>query len=130
MSIKYTVKIEAFAESHYLKKIQKRYKKSFLVPWSAFLLMLQRFDLMLQRDSTNPIVNIDEHTTICKTEFKIMPKESTKSSGNRCIVLQDREKQEIKILLVYHKGDVKGANETNWWKKVIKDSYKEYKDYL
>ncbi len=97
MSIKYSVKTETFAESHYLKKISKKYKKSFLVPWSAFKLMLQKFDLMLERDNTNAIVKIDDNTTICKTEFKIMPNESTKSSGNRCIVAQDKIKQEIKI---------------------------------
>ena len=130
MSIKYTVKIEAFAESHYLKKISKKYKKSFLLPWSAFMLMLQKFDLMLERDNTNVIVNISDNIAICKTEFKIMPNESTKSSGNRCIVAQDKTKQEIKILLVYHKGDIQGNKETGWWKQFIKDNYKEYKEYL
>ena len=130
MSIKYTVKIESFAEFHYLKKIQKKYKKSFPVPWSAFELMLQKFDLKLERDNTNLIVKINEDISICKTEFKIMPNESTKSSGNRCIVIQDIEKKKIKILLVYHKSDVKDSSETRWWKQIIKDNYNEYKEYL
>ena len=101
MSIKYVVKIEDFAWSHYLKKISKKYKAS--------------FDLGL----------LD---TICKTEFKIMPNESTKSSGNRCILVQDSLKQEIRILLVYHKGDIQGGNETEWWKKMISGNYKEFKN--
>ena len=130
MSIKYTVKIEPFAESHYLKKISKKYKKSFLVPWSAFELMLQKFDLMLMRDNTNSVVTVNDNVAICKTEFKIMPNESTKSSGNRCIVAQDTLKQEIKILLVYHKSNVQGSNETRWWKQLVKDNYKEYKEYF
>lgn len=130
MSIKYTVIIEPFAKSHYLKKISKKYKKSFLVPWSAFELMLQKFDLMLMRDNTNVIIDINDSIAICKTEFKIMPNESTKSSGNRCIVAQDIAKQEIKILLVYHKDNVQGSNETRWWKQVVKNNYEEYGKYL
>ena len=89
--------------------------------------MLSRFDLMLERSSTNKIVQINEDITIYKTEFKIMPNESSKSSGNRCIVAQDTEKQEIRILLIYHKSDVKGNNETQWWKRIIKENYKEFK---
>ena len=123
MSTKYSIKIEAFAQSHYLKKISKKYKASFDAPWRAFELMLSKFDLMLERSNTKIIVRISENVSICKTEFKIMPNESTKSSGNRCIVSQDIEKQEIKILLVYHKGDVQGNNETAWWKKIIKENY-------
>lgn len=130
MSINYKVKIELFAESHYLKNIRKKYKKAFLIPWSAFEMMLQKFDLMLERDNTNVIINIDDNITICKTEFKIMPKESTKSSGNRCIVVRNIEKQEIKIILVYHKNDIQGSNETVFWKQLVKNNYQEYKDYL
>jgi len=130
MSIKYIVKIEPFAKSHYLKKISKKYKKSFLIPWSAFELMLQKFDLMLKRDNTNFAVTVNDNVAICKTEFKIMPNESTRSSGNRCIVAQDIIKQEIKILLVYHKSNVQGSHETRWWKQLVKGNYKKYKEYL
>lgn len=130
MSIKYKVTIEGFAESHYLKKIKKKYKKSFDAPWQAFLFMLSKFDLMLMRSSTNEIVKINESISICKTEFKILPNESTKSSGNRCIVVQDVEKKEVRILLIYHKGDVQGGSETGWWKKMIKDNYKNIGAYL
>lgn len=130
MFTKYRVTIEGFAESHYLKKIKKKYKKSFDRPWQAFEFMLSKFDLMLQRSSTNKVAQVSESVSIYKTEFKILPGESTKSSGNRCIVAQDTENQEVRILLVYHKGDIQGRNETNWWKKIIKDNYKEFKDYL
>ena len=44
-------------------------------------------------------VIVNDNVSICKTEFKIMPNESTKSSGNRCIVAKDTLKQGIKILL-------------------------------
>lgn len=130
MSIKYSVTIEDFAQSHFLKKMSKKYKKAFNIPWQAFELMLVKFDLMLERSNTNEILRINESLVICKTEFKIMPNESTKSSGNRCIVAQNKVEQKIKILLVYHKGDIQGNNETAWWKKLIKDNYREYKNYL
>lgn len=129
MSTKYKVIIEPFAQSHYLKKIKKKYKKSFDTPWSAFEFMLQKFDLMLDRSDTKVMVDSGD-IVICKTGFKIMPNESVKSSGNRCIVVQDMVKKEIRVLLIYHKNNVQGSNETQWWKKMIKDNYIEYKDYL
>ncbi len=130
MSTKYKVIIERFAELHYLKKIKKKYKNSFDIPWQAFERMLSKFDLMLERSNTNKIVKVNENIVICKTEFKISPKESTKSSGNRCIVAQDIAEQKIRILLVYHKEDVKKGKETDWWKKMIRENYKEFKDCL
>lgn len=128
MSTKYTVTITDFARSHYLKKISKKYKAGFKAPWSAFMFMLSKFDLMLERSNTKQILQVGEDIFLCKTEFKIMPKESTKSSGNRCIVEQNISKQVVQILLVYHKGDIKGSNETEWWKKMIRENYSEFKD--
>ncbi len=130
MSIKYVVTIEKFAEKHYLKNFRKKYKKSFDVPWSAFVFMLQKIDLMLERDGNNEISDPNKKIVICKTEFKIATKESAKSSGNRCIIVQDKEKKEVKILLVYCKNDIQNNNETVWWKNIIKENYSAYKDIL
>ena len=106
------------------------YFKRVLSPWQAFEFMLSKFDLMLERSNTNKIAKVDENIIICKTEFKILPKESTKSSGNRCMVAQDIKEQKIRILLVYHKSDIKKGSETDWWKKMIKENYSEFKDCL
>jgi ribosome biogenesis GTPase A len=38
----------------------------------------------------------------------------------------DKNKNELKILLVYHKNDIGDKNETATWKKIIKDNYKGY----
>lgn len=130
MSIKYAVTIEKFAEKHYLKNFRKKYKKSFNIPWRAFIFMLQKIDLMLERDGNNEISDSNKEIIICKTEFKIMPKESAKSSGHRCIVAQNKEKKEVKVLLVYCKNDIKNNNETVWWKNVIKKNYPAYKNIL
>lgn len=130
MSIKYAVTTEKFAEKHYLKNFRKKYKKSFDVPWSAFVFMLQKIDLMLERDGNNEISDPNKEVVICKTEFKIAQNESAKSSGNRCIVAQNKEKKEVKILLVYCKNDIQNSNETVWWKSIIKKNYPVYRDIL
>lgn len=130
MSIKYAVVIEKFADKHYLKNFRKKYKKSFDVPWDAFLFMLQKIDLILERGRNSEISDPNGEVVICKTEFKIMQNESAKSSGNRCIVAQDKMKKEIKILLVYCKNDVQDNNETIWWKNIVKKNYPIYKDIL
>jgi hypothetical protein len=130
MSIKYAVTTENFAEKYYLKNFRKKYKKSFDVPWSAFVFMLHKFDLMLERNSVSQISDPNREIVIYKVEFKIMPNESAKSSGNRCIIAQDKEKKEIKILLVYCKNNIQNSNETLWWKNLIKKNYSIYKDVL
>lgn len=126
MSTKYIVIIEHFAKTHYFKKIKKKYKKAFHVPWKAFELMLKRFDLMRDRSETVKISDIDNEISIYKTGFKIMPNESVKSSGNRCIIARNMLKKEIRILLIYHKNDIQGSNETQWWKDMIKNNYTKY----
>lgn len=130
MFIKYSVSVEDFAEKYYLKKFRKKYNKSFDVPWNAFLLLLQKFDLLLKRDGTNAISDKSKNIVICKSEFKILPNESAKSSGNRCILAQNKEKMGIKILLVYCKDDIQGNSETTWWKNIIKNNYPKYKNLL
>ena len=127
---KYIVIIEPFAKSHYLKKISKKYKKSFDAPWRALEFMLQKFDKMLETSRAERITSTEQESIICKVEFKIASNESAKSSGNRCIVAQDLVKNEIRILLVYHKGDVQGPNETQWWKQMVKNNYVRYRDLL
>jgi len=130
MSTKYVVSIEKFAEKYYIKNFRKKYRKSFDAPWIAFVFMLQKIDLMLERDGNNEISDPNKAVVICKTEFKVTPKESTKSSGNRCIIAQNKEKKEVNILLVYCKNDIQNSNETVWWKNIIKINYPEYKNIL
>ncbi len=126
----YDVSTESVAEKLYLKSLRKKYKSSFNTPWSAFILMLRKFDLMIDRSVTSSISDLDSDIVIYKCEFKILPSESAKASGNRCIVAQYKTKKEVKILLVYCKNDIRGNNETVWWKKMIQTNYIEYKEIL
>lgn len=129
---KYKVIIDPFAEKHYLKKMQKKYKKSFNIPWDSFVnSMLPKFDILKETDRVSLISNSELDQIIYKIEFKILPKESTKSSGNRCIVLHNKIKKEVQILFVYHKSDIKkNGKETMWWKEVVKENFSELGDIL
>ncbi len=131
MSIKYSVQITHFAEKHHLKRLQKKkYKRAFNIPWYYFLVMLQKFDLLLEKKRMKTISGTENDIVICKTEFKILPRESAKSSGNRCIVAWHKSDKEVRVLLVYDKSDIKGPHESVWWKKIIKENYTEYQDLL
>jgi hypothetical protein len=130
MSTNHTVHIEVFAERHYLRGFRKRYKSEFDIPWRAFMLMLQKFELILDRAGAHKISNPTKDIVICKLEFKVLPNESAKVSGNRCIVAHNKQKAVIKVLMVYCKNDVRGNNETVWWTQIIKKNYPEYVDLL
>jgi len=61
-----------------------------------------------------------------KHYLKKMQNESVKSSVNRCILSHNTVKNEIRMLLIYHKNDIGGSNETQWWKKMITNNYGKY----
>lgn len=68
---------------------------------------------------------------ICKTEFRVAKtQESRHGSGNRCIVAVHKDTCMVHVLLVYHKNDLGGHNETVEWKKTIRDNYPEYANIL
>jgi hypothetical protein len=65
-----------------------------------------------------------------KANFRVAgTKFSRKTSGNRYIASLDKNKNEIKILLIYYKNDIGNKNETFTWKKIIKTNYDDY-DFL
>ena len=126
MFIKYSVKIEQFAESHYIEKFQRKYKNAWAVTWKGIQEELMRIDSLLSTSIAEIIIE-RENYKIIKTEFRIAgTKESRKASGNRCIVLLNQDKEEIVILLVYNKNDLRDKNETAQWRKIIKENYKDY----
>ncbi len=126
MFIKYLVKTEQFAESHYIEKFQRKYKNAWAVTWKGIQEELIRVDSLLSTSIAEIIIE-KENYKIIKTEFRIAgTKESRKASGNRCIVLLNQDKEEITILLVYNKNDLRDKNETAQWRKIIKENYKDY----
>ncbi|MFH1412868.1 MAG: hypothetical protein ABIG10_02460 [bacterium] len=126
MSTNYVVITEKYAERHYIKKFQKKYKSFWDKTWQGIIEELKRLDALLETGIADEIVCIND-ISICKTEFRIAgTKYSRKKSGNRCIIAAHKKIREIKILLVYHKDDIGGNNETATWKKIIRENYIDY----
>jgi hypothetical protein len=129
MSIRYNIKIEHFAESHYIKRFSKKYKSFWDFTIKGIISELERFDEFIKTDHIDLISRCD-NITILKADFRIAgTKFSRKASGNRYIISLDKNKNEIKILLIYHKNDIGDKNETLTWKKIIRANYDDY-DFL
>lgn len=120
----FSVTVEDFAERHFIKTFQKKYQKSWDITRLAIVAELERVDNLLLTDRAETISDIGG-VQIIKTKFRVVgTKESAKTSGNRCIVVLNKEKQSVSILLVYAKTDLSGKNETAEWKAIIKEQYK------
>lgn len=128
MEPNFSVQIETFAERHFIKSFEKKYKGSWDLTLKAILEMLERIEALLSTDKAEIITSLGDLKFI-KTKFRVFgTKESAKTSGNRCIVVADYKKREVRVLLVYSKTDLSGHNETAEWQKRIKENYPEYKD--
>jgi hypothetical protein len=127
MSTNYEVIIEPFVDRHFIKTFAKKYKNAWDFTFSALKREFQSFDVILEKKIAEEITNKNADIVICKTEFKIAgTKESRHGSGNRCIVAMHKKPNKICVLLIYHKNDLSGHNETTEWKKIIKDNYPIY----
>lgn len=127
MQANYSVQIENFAERHFIKSFEKKYKAHWDITLRAITAELERIDMLLLTDRAETICDVDG-VKIIKTKFRIFgTKESAKTSGNRCIAAWHQEKQFVSLLLVYGKTDLSGHNETAEWQRIIKNNYSEYK---
>ncbi len=126
----YEVVFEPFTERHFIKTFSKKYKGA----WTATLYFLTQefrfFTALSGKSIAETIVDSDD-VKICKTEFKIAgTAESRHGSGNRCIVAVHKNTNTVHVLLVYHKNDLGGGNETANWKNVIRENYHQYSKIL
>ncbi len=129
MSIDYIVIIKPFVERHYIKTFAKKYKKAWDFTLEVLVEEFEKFDILLFKTIAEEITDRNADVVIYKTEFKISgTRESRHRSGNRCIVAKHKKTSEIRVLLVYHKSDLGGGNETAKWKNIIKENYLEYRN--
>ena len=128
MEDNYSVKVQDFTESHFIKSFEKKYKTNWSLTFMAIKEELKRIDNLIKNtDKAETIVDAG-NIKIVKTKFRVIgTKESAKASGNRCIVSLNIDKKEVSLLLVYAKTDLSGKNETAQWQKIVKDNYYEYK---
>ena len=126
----FSVLIEDFAQRHFIKSFEKKYKTKWDFTLEYIIEELARIDNLLLTDRAETIVDTGD-IKIIKTKFRVAgTQESAKTSGNRCIVSWCVSTQTVSILLVYGKTNLGGKKETVEWKILIKDNYKEYKDLL
>ena len=124
------VQVGHFAERHFIKNFEKKYKTLWDVTFIAITAELARIDALLLTNRAETICD-RAGIKIVKTEFKIAKsKESARSSCNRCVVAWEPDRQMVTMLLLYHKTDLSGKNETAEWKRLIKDNYPEYRNIL
>lgn len=125
-SISYTVVFEPFSEKHFIKSFAKKYKGAWDFTLKFLAQEFEQIDLLFLKNTAETIVDSTE-IKICKTEFKIAgTQESRHGSGNRCIVAIHKNIDKVCVLLVYHKNDLGGGNETANWKNLIKENYPQY----
>jgi len=130
MSIKYSVNIEKYAERHFIKNFEKKYRRAWDITINTLIREFQSFNVLLDR-SIAEMITENSSIKICKVEFKIAgTNQSRHGSGNRCIVAIHKDISLVKVLLVYHKNNLGGGNETAKWKQVIKDNYPDYRGLL
>jgi hypothetical protein len=126
----YSVKIEKYAESCYVKKFQKKYRNAWSVTLKALIFELERIDNLLKTEKAKTIVHSDK-LRIVKVDFSVAGTNvSAKASGNRMVVIINESEMTVDILLVYSKSDVSMKDETTWWKGKIRDNYIEYKNII
>ena len=129
--MKYEVVFEPFAERHFIRRFAKKYKGVWDKTLKGLILEFTFVDLLFEKTIAEAITDRNADVVICKTEFKISgTQESRHGSGNRCIVAKHRSPDRICILLVYHKNDLGGGNETANWKRMIKENYPNYKNLI
>ena len=127
MFTNYAVVVEKYAERHFISKFKKKYKGSWNVTWNAINEEFKRIDTLIGKTNIAETITDQGDIKICKTEFRVHgTQESRHSSGNRCIIAVHKSICLVKVLIVYHKNDLSGNNETASWKNLVKENYPEY----
>ncbi len=118
-----------YSKHHYLKNFEKRYKgkqwdstkKSIIEDLSRLRVENNTTQLSSQIDE----LKYDDQEYLAKYDFKVaLTKESTKSSGNRCILYINNKTDTIKILLIYNKKDLpKNKDETKFIMDEIENNF-------
>lgn len=131
MSTNYAIIIEKYAERHFISNFRKKYKGAWDVTWNGMHEEFKRIDALIGETNIVETITDQGGIKICKTEFRVHgTQESRHASGNRCIIAVHKNTYVINILIVYHKNDLGGSNETSAWKSLIRENYSEYSKLL
>ena len=131
-NILFAVKFSDYAKRHYLKRFEKDYvgRRWEITVESIFQDMsrIKNSDSDLQKTQQVDELWQNGNYWIFKYDFRVaQTKESTKSSGNRCIAFLDNGANTIVILIIYGKGDLpKNINEQAFIEQTLNKEYREY----
>jgi hypothetical protein len=123
---KYQVVFEEYAEQHYIKDFEKKYKTHWSVTRRSIADALERITNLEGTSRLDFIYKSNRETYLFKFDFKIAKTDfSPKTSGNRCIVEVYNQKLEVKVLLVYAKNhiDRPDGQETMWWRGHVENTF-------
>lgn len=122
---KYNAVVEKFAESHFIKSFLKKYKSNWGKTLPGIIFMCEHIENMLKTQRADLIFTNGDYRLV-KLDFAIFgTKMSPKKSGNRCILVVDDKLRLVRILLVYAKTDLPSKNETQQWKNIVREEYKD-----
>lgn len=120
----YSVNIEDFTKTHYIKSFKNKYKKAWDITEKAIIDMLKRVDRVIGTTSKAEIIKSHCNKEILKLDFSVAGTNvSAKRSGNRAIVYVDHDTLSCKILLIYSKNEISPPGETQKWTKIIIRNY-------
>lgn len=118
----------SYAKKHYLNNFKKKYPGKWEYTEESIRNDLSR--LRISTNTTQLSSQIDElkysnNKWIAKYDFSIAGSmKSPKTSGNRCVLFIDNDKELIQVLLIYSKTDLpKNKKETEYIKSVIFEQY-------
>lgn len=124
------VQYKDFAKSHYLKNFMKKYPG---IQWKVTEESIKQdlSRLRMRNNKTQFSSQIDQlkynnYHWLAKYDFRIAKtQESSKSSGNRCVVHIDNLNDLLEILLIYSKTDLpKNMGETAHINEILNSQYK------
>jgi len=128
----FTVTFSDYAKLHYLKRFEKDYRgRQWDVTVESIVQDMSRMkssDNDLQKTQQTDELWQKDDFWIFKYDFRVaQTKESTKSSGNRCIAFLDNKANRIEILMIYGKGDLpKNSSEQVFIEQTLRDSFPYY----
>ena len=125
--LNYTVEFEEYTARHYIKSFEKKYSsKTWENTAEAITASCERID-NLRAAGRIAVIKENKDFAICKLDFAIVgTRVSPRASGNRCIILEDKVNKIARVLLVYSKNDVRGNNETQWWRQEVCEAYPDW----
>ena len=128
----FAVKFSGYAKSHYLKRFEKDYggRQWDITVESIFQDMsrIKTSDSDLQKTQQVDELWQKDKYWIFKYDFRVaQTKESTKSSGNRCIAFLDNAANKIIVLIIYGKGDLpKNIGEQAFVEQTLNNEFRDY----